>query len=327
MKSKIIYVIMLAIVLSVFNVNLIAQNGCDLCGPSSGSYKNLPIGNYSATIGVGCESRGNYSFSLGYVAKSYQPNAIAMGKYVKALAPNSVVIGSGVNADESRLLTNSIPNSFMVGFNSYYPTLFVSASRDYNSTGMVGIGNVISPRAKLHIRSDVNEDAGIILEPTSSSKMAYVQLFNDKNRIMFKPDLGLSILSQNSNINFDANHVQMNAKVTIDMPDGNSDDYALSVSGGIVTTKVMVKEVSEWHDYVFDDDYELIDINYVAKYIDKNGHLPEIPSEQDVLTNGCDMVEMDGLLLKKIEELTLYTIELNDMIQRQQEVIESLLSK
>lgn len=318
---------MLTIVLSVFNVNLSAQNGCDLCGPSSGSYKNLPIGNYSATIGAGCESRGSYSFSLGYVAKSYQTNAIAMGKYVKAQAPNSVVIGSGVNADESQLLTNSIPNSLMVGFNSCYPTLFVSASRDCNNTGMVGIGNVISPRAKLHIRSDVNEDAGIILESTSSSRMAYVQLFNDKNRIVFKPDSGLSILSQNSNINLDANQVQMNAKVMIDMPEGSSEDYALSVSGGIVTTKVMVKEVSEWHDYVFDDDYKLISINDVAQYVNENGHLPDVPSEQDVLTNGYDMVKMDGLLLKKIEELTLYAIELNNHILLQQEVIESLLSK
>ena len=325
MKSKIIYVIIL-VVLSI-NVNLSAQNGCDLCGPASGSYRNLPVGNYSATIGAGCESRGQYSFSLGYVAKSYQTNAIAMGKYVKAQAPNSVVIGSGVNGDDSRLLTNNVSNSLMVGFNSNYPTLFVSTSSGYNNTGKVGIGNVISPRAKLHIRSDVNEDAGIILEPANSSRMAYIQLFDDKNRIMFKPDSGLSILSQDSNINLEANQVQMNAKVTIDMPECSSDDYALSVSGGIVTTKVMVKEVSEWHDYVFDDDYELISINNVANYIDKNGHLPDIPSKQDVLTNGYDMVEMDGLLLKKIEELTLYAIELNDLIQRQQEIIDSLLSK
>ena len=119
----------------------------------------------------------------------------------------------------------------------------------------------------------------------------------------------------------------MNAKVTICMPEGSSEDYALSVSGGIVTTKVVVKEVSEWHDYVFDDDYKLIEINNIAKYIDKNGHLPDIPSGQDVLTNGYDMVKMDGLLLKKIEELTLYAIELNNHILLQQEVIESLLSK
>ncbi len=323
MKSKIIHVIMLIIVLSFFNVNLGAQNGCDLCGPA-GSYRNSPTGNYSATIGAGCESRGQYSFAVGYMAKSYQTNAVAMGKFIKALAPNSVVIGSGVNGDEAHLLTNNISNSLMVGFNSCYPTLFVSDSKNYNNTGKVGIGNVTSPRAKLHIKSDNNEDAGMILE---STRAAYIQLFDDKNRIMFKPNSGLSILSQDSNINLDANQIQMNAMVTIDMPESSSDDYALSVSGGIVTTKVMVKEVSEWHDYVFDDDYDLMSINNVAKYINKNGHLPDIPSELDVLTNGYNMVEMDGLLLKKIEELTLYAIELNYLIKHQQEMIESLLSK
>ena len=78
---------------------------------------------------------------------------------------------------------------------------------------------------------------------------------------------------------------------------------------------------------VFEDDYELLSIDDVKKYIDENGHLPDVPSGQDVFVNGYDMVEMDGLLLKKIEELTLYTIELNAIVKRQQEIIESLQSK
>ena len=52
-----------------------------------------------------------------------------------------------------------------------------------------------------------------------------------------------------------------------------------------------------------------------------------MPSENEVLEKGYDMVEMDGLLLKKIEELTLYTIELNKLIVRQQEIINNLQSK
>ena len=53
----------------------------------------------------------------------------------------------------------------------------------------------------------------------------------------------------------------------------------------------------------------------------------EWPSENEVLEKGYDMVEMDGLLLKKIEELTLYTIELNKLIAEQQKIIENLQSK
>ena len=99
------------------------------------------------------------------------------------------------------------------------------------------------------------------------------------------------------------------------------------MSGGILTTKVLVKEVDEWYDYVFDDDYALLPINYLQRYIGENGHLPDIPSESNVLANGYDMVEMDGLLLKKIEELTLYIIELNKLIECQQEIINTLQYK
>ena len=51
----------------------------------------------------------------------------------------------------------------------------------------------------------------------------------------------------------------------------------------------------------------------IKKYIDENGHLPDIPSGQDVFTNGYNMVEMDGLLLKKIEELL--EIEISDYVE------------
>lgn len=329
MKSKLINLIVLSVVLFFCEINVNAQNGCDLCGPASGTYRNIANGNYSATIGAGCESKGMYSFSVGYVAKSYMTNTIAMGRFVKAQAANSIVIGSGVSAAESRMLINNCSNSFMVGFNSCYPTLFVSGSSAYNTTGKVGIGNITTPKAKLHIKSDSNEDAGVIVEPTNLSRTAFVQLLSDKNRISAQKDKGLSIMSQDSNISFEANQVLMNAQVTINAPKGFSEEYnyALAVPGGIMTNKVLVKEVEDWYDIVFEDDYKLLSIDNVKQYIDANGHLPDIPSGQDVFMNGYDMVEMDGLLLKKIEELTLYTIELNDQIKRQQEIIESLQSK
>lgn len=328
MKSRLLYVIMLFVALCHCAEKVSAQNGCDLCGPATAN-RNIASGLYSSTIGAGCESRGQYSFAVGYFSKSYAANAIAMGKCVRAQAVNSVVIGSGTSNTESRLLTNNVPNSLMIGFNSALPTLFVSKSSAYNTTGKVGIGNVTSPEAKLHIKSDANEDAGVFIEPANSSKMAYIQLFDENNRICVKPDLGLSIMSQNAKINFDAAQVMMNAQVTINAPRGFSEegDYALAVQGGIMTTKVLVKDVEDWYDVVFEDGYDLQSIEEVEQYINENGHLPDIPSGQDVFDKGYDMVEMDGLLLKKIEELTLYAIELNNLIKCQQEIIESLQSK
>lgn len=329
MKPKIIITMILSIVLSFSNVKLQAQNGCDLCGPASGLYKNVASGTFSATIGVACESRGQYSFAIGYAAKAMMANTIAIGKGIRAQASNSFVIGTGPNTTESLSLVNNISNSLMIGFNSALPTLFISKSSTYNTTGKVGIGNITSPKAKLHIRSDANEDAGIILESSNSSKIAYIQLFDINNRIVAQQNSGLTLMSQNASINFEANQIQMNAPLTINTENGISEeyDYALSVKGGIMTTKVLVKDVADWYDYVFEDDYKLLSIDNVKRYIDENGHLPDIPSEQDILKNGYDMVEMDGLLLKKIEELTLYAIELNNLVKYQQKVIEDLLSE
>lgn len=330
MKPKFINKIILSTMLCFCGMGIEAQTGgCDLCGPAVGTYRNVTSGNYSATIGAGCDSRGQYSLAVGYMAKSYMANTIAMGKFVRAQATNSIVIGSGSSNVESHNLINSKPNSLMIGFNSCFPTLFVSSSNGFNTTGKVGIGNVTSPKAKLHIRSDSSEDAGLIIESANVSKMAYVQLYDENNMISVGPDDGMSIMSHNSNINIDADHVLMNAKVAINTTADFSEgyDYALAVSGGILTTKVLVKEVDEWYDYVFDKDYEIRSIGALAKYIDENGHLPDMPSENEVVSNGYDMVEMDGLLLKKIEELTLYTIELNNMIKQQQGIIDSLRSK
>jgi phosphosulfolactate synthase (CoM biosynthesis protein A) len=86
--------------------------------------------------------------------------------------------------------------------------------------------------------------------------------------------------------------------------------YMLYVQGGIRTEKVHVDDVTNWCDYVFEDDYELMPLSDLEKYLSENKHLPNVPSEQEVKENGFDVVEMDAALLRKIEELTLYVIEL-----------------
>ncbi len=307
--------IMLSVMLLVISSMMKAQEkgGCDLCGPASGSSQNIVTGNYSATIGASCESTGTFSFSVGYYAKANASSTLALGRYVKAKATNAMVIGSGTGNTDTKALINNVPNSLMIGFNSSAPTLFVSNSSGFNSTGKVGVGNVTSPESKLHIKSDANEDAGIILEPTTDTKVAYFQIYDNKHKIVVDKDKGMTLLSKNDKVIFDADNVDMNAK--------------LSVTGGILTSEVLVKEVSEWYDHVFDDDYKLKPIADLENYINENGHLPDMPSEKVVLNEGYALVEMDGLLLKKIEELTLYTIELHRLIESQQKLIENLQSK
>jgi len=70
-----------------------------------------------------------------------------------------------------------------------------------------------------------------------------------------------------------------------------------------------VKLNNVWPDYVFKPTYQLPSLTEVKTYIDQNKHLPEIPSEQEIAKEGQNLGEMNKLLLKKVEELTLYLIE------------------
>lgn len=88
--------------------------------------------------------------------------------------------------------------------------------------------------------------------------------------------------------------------------------------GTLRATKMNV-DARWWPDFVFAEDYELRSIEEVATFIDKNKHLPDVPSEKEVLENGIDIGEMQSIQQKKIEELTLYTIQ-------QQKQIDALLA-
>ena len=88
----------------------------------------------------------------------------------------------------------------------------------------------------------------------------------------------------------------------------SSSSYKLEVAGSMRACKVIV-EAKSWCDYVFATDYNLMSLYEVEQYIKTYNHLPEVPSEKEVLENGIDLSEMNALLLKKIEELTLYMIE------------------
>jgi hypothetical protein len=89
-------------------------------------------------------------------------------------------------------------------------------------------------------------------------------------------------------------------------------------SGDLVVTRGKV-QVKNWTiepaDYVFEKDYKLPPLNEVEKYVKENKHLSEVPSAKEMKANGMDLTEMNMRLLKKVEELTLYTIKLNKEVE------------
>ncbi len=91
--------------------------------------------------------------------------------------------------------------------------------------------------------------------------------------------------------------------------------YKLSVKGKLMAEEVRVLLEADWPDYVFEDNYALTPIPELEKQIDDLGHLPGIPSAAEIETNGQDLGEINRLQIEKIEELTLYIIELEKRIR------------
>jgi hypothetical protein len=97
--------------------------------------------------------------------------------------------------------------------------------------------------------------------------------------------------------------------------------FKLFVTGGILTEKVKVATYANWADYVFANEYELKSLKEVENFIHKNKHLPNIPSAKEVKEQGLDLGEMQAKQMEKIEELTLYIIQMNkEMIVLKNEI-------
>ncbi len=95
------------------------------------------------------------------------------------------------------------------------------------------------------------------------------------------------------------------------------DVFMIKGDGRVYANEIVVKNSTGgtwWADYVFNPDYNLMSLTHLEKYIRENKHLPNIPSAKEVSQNGVALGEMQNKQMEKIEELTLYIIDLQKQI-------------
>lgn len=102
--------------------------------------------------------------------------------------------------------------------------------------------------------------------------------------------------------------------------------YKMAVKGKVICEELKVKLENSncWADYVFDQHYKLRSLKEVESFVARNKHLPGIPSAKEVESNGVNLGEMDAKLLEKIEELTLYLIEMKKENEQMKMAIETM---
>lgn len=92
-------------------------------------------------------------------------------------------------------------------------------------------------------------------------------------------------------------------------------------NGLLYAREVKVNLDSAWPDYVFEPTYELMSLEQLKTYLNENKHLPNVPSAEQMEQNGLNLGENDRMLMEKIEELTLYMLQLQEQLKQQQELL------
>jgi len=202
-----------------------------------------------------------------------------------------------------------------------------------NNMGNVGIGT--EPAWPLHIVSDQIDDE-LRLEGTDYPFLSINGLFTDGNTGIELMEFGVT----------KAYMYYLGAAQEIRITRPGLNDFIIESNGNIgigvddavekltVDGRIKAREIwctlTSWPDYVFDEDYQLQPLAELDQYIKKNKHLPDIPTEKEILENGLMLAEMESIIMKKIEELTLYVIEQQkeiELLKAQNEELKSLIDK
>jgi|SRR5690554_6659420 len=103
--------------------------------------------------------------------------------------------------------------------------------------------------------------------------------------------------------------------------DENGEKLLQLNNDGLLRAREIKVDLDAWPDYVFHKDYSLMPLNEVKAFIEENGHLPNVPSAKEIETDGVNLGEAAKISMEKIEELTLYLLEINEKVENQEEVL------
>ncbi|QLC64963.1 hypothetical protein LPB248_01340 [Flavobacterium sp. LPB0248] len=303
-------------------IELVGNVGIGTLAPQSKLHVNNGDNSYGTILATSSESE----FSL--YAKSLYTQPVYSEAFRLGLKHN--------NTEENGFISFYRGNSTRGGFLGFSTNGFERLKIDVN--GNVGIGTSL-PKQKVTIVGDqIARDQGGPVNGQNST--ALLRLQSSPGGAGEVLDFGMNIKSYGWIQPQDFNDPNAFYDLILNAKGGNvgigtiNPNSKLAVNGTIHSKEVKV-DMKDWSDFVFKKEYNLPTLEEVEKHIAEKGHLKNIPKEEEVLKNGINLGEMNAKLLQKIEELTLYIIEIkkentllkNNQIEFQNTILELINTK
>lgn len=204
------------------------------------------------------------------------------------------------------------------------------------ANGSLSVGADLNTFSKVNI-VNANRPAAIQVK-TSGNTQAYQRL------LFFEYDNADTKILEVSNTATGRKPFILNANGAMDIDNGTGRIFHLGTEGtleltngtmqtfkveatGLIRGRRMKLDLDTWADYVFEPTYQLMPLSEVETFVKKEKHLPNVPSEQELKADGADVMEMNKLLMEKVEELTLYLIQQNKNTEELKQQMEALQVK
>lgn len=313
-----------------------AENGINrgYIGSYAGNSEDFEMGTYSGSTGrlilstinvprlqidntgnvcIGASPLPSFKFDVIGGDVRFRNDASNMNLYLRSNSTRSIFFRN--NSDVNEAAIKSTGQNLYLGRGNVFTDLTIDEDGD------VGIGGEILPVSQLQVMGgyEVNytNHGHLMLGQESLTNMIL-----DQNEILARnngSEADLFIQHDGGNLllcGLEGGAVGIGLTAGASIPVGS----LLAVDGKITCEEVLVKLSQNWPDYVFADNYKLPKISEIKTFIEENKHLPGIPKASEIEKNGLNLGDMQRLMLEKIEELTLYIIDLkkeNDEIKKE----------
>jgi hypothetical protein len=280
-----------------------------------GLYRNLDFKTVDATISFGSKIAGNLSF-IG--------NGETMLN-IMTLNGGTGFVGIGTQSPEAmlhvkgKILTNSLDATNIYSVSTTTKLL--------NAENVISTGIIANEITTKELNSENITSVSLntqTLKVTENSQNGAVLTSDDFGNATWQllPEMPESLWT-NSLTNDDIYRMDGNVGIGT----SNTSGFKLSVNGNIQAELIKIIENVPASDFVFENDYELMPLYELEQFVADNKHLPEVKSAEEFKEEGYNIGDMDDVLLRKVEELTLYTIEQQKQIDSQNALILRLMQK